>query len=91
MTATTTERPPESRVVTDDGFRKTLARLSKLSVEKHFDAYADVDWDAPDMQVVPGDPGGSRRPATRSSPPTGTGRSTPRAGPATACIASPPR
>jgi hypothetical protein len=55
-TATTTERPPEARVVTDEGFRTTLARLSKLSVEKHFDAYADVDWDAPDMQVVPGDP-----------------------------------
>jgi hypothetical protein len=57
MTTTTTERPSESHGrVSESGFRTTLARLSKLSVEKHFDAYADVDWDAPDMQVVAGDP-----------------------------------
>ncbi len=63
-TALTTERPSRPgpggargpRLVTDEGFRTTLARLSKLSVEKHFDAYADVDWDAPEMRVAPGDP-----------------------------------
>lgn len=42
--------------VSDEAFRTTVARLSKLSVEKHFDAYADVDWDAPEMQVDPTDP-----------------------------------
>jgi hypothetical protein len=42
--------------IDDDAFRTTLARLSKLSVERHFDAYADVDWDAPEMQVEHGDP-----------------------------------
>jgi P-aminobenzoate N-oxygenase AurF len=37
-------------------YRALVDRLSRQSVEKHFDAYADVDWDAPDMQVVAGDP-----------------------------------
>jgi P-aminobenzoate N-oxygenase AurF len=57
MPATTTERSPDSEgTVTDEAFRITLSRLSKLSVEKHFDAYADIDWDAPEMRVEPGDP-----------------------------------
>jgi hypothetical protein len=33
-----------------------IARLSHQSVVKHFDAYADVDWDAPEMQIDPEDP-----------------------------------
>ena len=33
-----------------------LARLSRLSVTKHFDAYADVDWDAPGNAIDPADP-----------------------------------
>jgi P-aminobenzoate N-oxygenase AurF len=37
-------------------FEDLLGRLSHQSVEKHFDAYADVDWDAPDMRVDPADP-----------------------------------
>jgi hypothetical protein len=40
----------------DEAFTTALDRLSKLSVEKHFDAYADVDWEAPEMQVDPSDP-----------------------------------
>ena len=36
-------------------FDKTVERLSRLSVDKHFDAYADVDWDAPGMALDPGD------------------------------------
>lgn len=32
-----------------------LHRLNRLSVTKHFDAYADVDWDAPDMAIDPAD------------------------------------
>ncbi|MGH9111457.1 MAG: AurF N-oxygenase family protein [Acidimicrobiales bacterium] len=35
----------------DDAFYTMAARLSRLSVDKHFDAYGDVDWDAPDMRV----------------------------------------
>ncbi|HEY8523889.1 MAG TPA: diiron oxygenase [Acidimicrobiales bacterium] len=43
-------------VATEAAFATTVSRLSRLSVEKHFDAYADVDWDAPDMRVDPTDP-----------------------------------
>ncbi|HEX8803096.1 MAG TPA: diiron oxygenase [Acidimicrobiales bacterium] len=42
-------------VASDDAFRAMVARLSKLSVARHFDAYADVAWDDPDMRVDPAD------------------------------------
>src|SRR5437773_5955536 len=32
-----------------------VGRLNKLSVERHFDAYADIDWDDPGLAVDPGD------------------------------------
>jgi hypothetical protein len=38
-----------------DAYRDLLARLSRQSVTKHFDAYADVDWDGPDMAIDPDD------------------------------------
>jgi len=41
---------------TDEGFRSLTARLNRASVEKHFDAYADVDWDAPECALSPDDP-----------------------------------
>jgi hypothetical protein len=41
---------------TEEGFRSLTVRLSRASVEKHFDAYADVDWDAPEHALVAGDP-----------------------------------
>ena len=44
------ERPAEG------GWEALLGRLSNLSVTKHFDAYADVDWEAPDMQIRRDDP-----------------------------------
>ena len=44
------ERPAEG------GWEALLGRLSNLSVTKHFDAYADVDWDAPEMQIRRDDP-----------------------------------
>src|SRR5829696_6551419 len=63
MNATTDAAPARSRtaapkVLDAAGFRTKVARLSKLSVDegKHFDAYRDVDWDAPEMQVDPADP-----------------------------------
>ena len=40
----------------DEAYRQNLARLSHASVVKHFDAYADVDWDAPEMRIDPADP-----------------------------------
>jgi hypothetical protein len=36
-------------------YEETVRRLSRQSVTKHFDAYADVDWDAPEMAVHPDD------------------------------------
>ncbi|HJQ85512.1 MAG TPA: diiron oxygenase [Candidatus Binatia bacterium] len=33
-----------------------VARLSRQSVTKHFDAYADIDWDADDFRIDPTDP-----------------------------------
>jgi hypothetical protein len=33
-----------------------LARLSHQSVVKHFDAYADVDWDSPELAIDAADP-----------------------------------
>jgi para-aminobenzoate N-oxygenase AurF len=37
-------------------FDTMVGRLSKLSVEKHFDAYADIDWDDPALAIDPDDP-----------------------------------
>jgi hypothetical protein len=39
-----------------DAYRDLLARLSHQSVVKHFDAYADVAWDDPEMSIDPDDP-----------------------------------
>ena len=40
----------------NESFEHLLGRLSKQSVVKHFDAYADVPWDEPDYQIDPEDP-----------------------------------
>ena len=37
-------------------FDSMVARLSKLSVEKHFDAFVDVPWDDPAMAIDDADP-----------------------------------
>ncbi len=42
------ERPGE--------FEALVARLSRQSVTKHFDAYADVAWDDPEHRIDPADP-----------------------------------
>jgi hypothetical protein len=39
----------------DGRFEAMVARLSRLSVEKHFDAFVDVAWDDPDMAIDPAD------------------------------------
>jgi hypothetical protein len=35
-----------------DGFDATVARLSRLSVERHSDAYADIDWDGLTLEAT---------------------------------------
>ena len=50
------DRELRGDVASDDAFATMVGRLSKLSLERHFDAYGDVDWDAADMQVDPADP-----------------------------------
>ena len=37
-------------------YADVLARLSARSVTKHFDAYADIDWDHPDHRIEQDDP-----------------------------------
>ena len=39
-----------------ESYPELVARLSRQSVVKHFDAYADVDWDAPEFAIDPDDP-----------------------------------
>lgn len=50
------ELDTSTRDAEDAAYVKLLQRLSHQSVVKHFDAYADVDWDAPEMRVDPADP-----------------------------------
>ncbi len=56
MTAVPTELEEEQAEVQPDRWADLLGRLSHQSVVKHFDAYGDVDWDAPEMAVDPADP-----------------------------------
>ena len=46
----------ERRAGRTESYPALLARLAQQSVVKHFDAYADVDWDAPEHAIDPGDP-----------------------------------
>jgi P-aminobenzoate N-oxygenase AurF len=46
------ERPRAGR----ETFPELLARLSRLSVTKHYDAYADVPWDDAGYELDPNDP-----------------------------------
>jgi hypothetical protein len=51
--------PEEERAATGrrvEPFSELVQRLSRQSVVKHFDAYADVDWDHPDYRIDPADP-----------------------------------
>ena len=56
MTATALAGQPLDEEQADDRFTELLGRLSRQSVVKHFDAYADVDWDHPDNAIDPRDP-----------------------------------
>ena len=49
--------PEHERPATrSESYAALLARLSHQSVVKHFDAYADVDWDAPAHRIDADDP-----------------------------------
>jgi hypothetical protein len=39
-----------------ESYAELVERLSRQSVVKHFDAYADIDWDAPDFAIDHDDP-----------------------------------
>src|SRR5438128_4824114 len=41
---------------TSDRFDTIVLRLSHLSVEKHFEAYVDIDWDDPALAIEATDP-----------------------------------
>ncbi|HMC38703.1 MAG TPA: diiron oxygenase, partial [Acidimicrobiales bacterium] len=57
MTVTTEITDVPTAPVDDrQGWDALLARLSRQSVVKHFDAYADVAWDEPDMAIDRTDP-----------------------------------
>jgi hypothetical protein len=45
-----------STEVTPENYERILRVLSQASVERHFDAFADIPWDAPDFQVSKTDP-----------------------------------
>jgi len=46
----------EQRAIRGEAYPALVARLSRQSVVKRFDAYADVDWDAPGHAIDPTDP-----------------------------------
>lgn len=58
MTAPTTPAAVEADQPTDldDAWQSLLARLNHQSVIKHFDAYADIDWDSSELHLDPEDP-----------------------------------
>lgn len=52
---TSTQQIPNYRVpADDDSYQAPLLELSEASVEQHFDAFVDIDWDA--YEIDPHDP-----------------------------------
>ena len=50
------DTPDVTAGTSDEAWRHLLDRLNHQSVHRHFDAYADVDWDSPPMRLDPTDP-----------------------------------
>ncbi|RPA65876.1 diiron oxygenase [Gordonia oryzae] len=48
--------PEHDKSDTDNDYNQVLEDLSAASVHRNFDPYIDIDWDAPEMAVVPDDP-----------------------------------
>jgi hypothetical protein len=59
ISAATTPSAPSAATTDRDSNQSTfdslVARLSRQSVDKHHDAYADVAWDSPEMAIDSGD------------------------------------
>lgn len=47
---------PEPDRTPGDDYTQVLDDLSAASVHRNFDPYVDIDWDAPEMAIVPDDP-----------------------------------
>jgi len=45
----------EAEATRNDAYLNLIRRLSHQSVVKHFDAYADIDWDNPEFRIAPDD------------------------------------
>jgi hypothetical protein len=54
--STLLEEEPVAPLASRESFPELVARLSALSVTKHYDAYADVPWDAPSSRIDVEDP-----------------------------------
>src|SRR5262245_41934433 len=52
----TPDGPSEPTRIAAARFDELVRRLSRQSVDKHFDAYADIPWDDPDFAVDRRDP-----------------------------------
>jgi hypothetical protein len=56
MTAVLNESAtPEARTTHGQTYAERLQTLSQASVEQHFDAFVDIDWDNPDFAIDPTD------------------------------------
>ncbi|MEW9549528.1 diiron oxygenase [Nonomuraea sp. NPDC050783] len=51
-----TARERDEQVAARSAYRSVIERLSKASVDKHWEPYRDIPWDDPDFQVDPADP-----------------------------------
>ncbi len=50
------DEEPAAEADSTEKFHQLVARLSRQSVDKHYDAYADIDWESEDNRIDPADP-----------------------------------
>ena len=55
-TSTTLDEEVREKVEDRKAYVGVIQRLSKASVDKHWEAYADITWDDPEFRVDPDDP-----------------------------------
>jgi hypothetical protein len=56
MSATADRLADRSAARPGQSYAERLRTLSEASVEQHFDAFLDIDWDDPEYAIDPGDP-----------------------------------
>jgi hypothetical protein len=56
METTIETNEPAASALTEEAWTDLLKRLNHQSVTKHFDAYADIDWDCEELRLDPEDP-----------------------------------